>query len=598
MLPLQARLWGPASVIRWAGEKVADQTGDFTRGVSRERVSEELARIAAAPDFARAPVMRRLLEFLVGETLAGRGDGLKAYAVAVDGLGRPEDFDAQSDSYPRVQVGRLRRMLDAFYARDEAGDGVRLHIPAGQYAVFFTADPPPAEPAPPPVAEVADATFAEPAPQPAPPPALADATAKLRLAAALLAITVVAIIASAVYLARRDAAEAPPPLSRPPSLVLDRIAAPPELDAIEVDAEAVLLDGLRRSWLVRVHDAIDPAMPPRPTSPAYRLTGAISNDRPQLLRLKLVRGDAGQLIWTGQVAMPAERDRLREALTPLIAELVQPYGVIATDQRAAPGNRFMPGYRCILEFDRYRRDRTPGVHAKLIECVDRTLALDPGNALALAAKSMLVLDPELYRFAKATAPDAPQRSLTLATRAAAADPYSAFAQLAVARAAQFAATCGMSVRAVRRAIALDPYDPDLAGIAGILLLNCDDPGAEALLRRAFSLDSDPPPNIQTSLIFILLDRGDVAGARRLADALPPPTSAIRPISELTRAVTAARAGDRAQARATWQVLQRIDPQTAADPSSLFQRWMLPERFRVQSLAALATAGIVPGPAPH
>lgn len=603
MLPLQAGLRAGASVLPVAGESVADQTGDFPRGVTRERIGEEVARIAAAPDFARAPVMRRLLEFLVRETLAGRGDGLKAYAVAVDGLGRPHDFDAQADSYPRVQVGRLRRMLDTFYARHEAKDGVRLHIPAGQYAVFFTVDPPPVETAGASAEEhAAGSAPVEPA-SPSPtspsaqaPSALADANAKLRLAAALLAITVIAIIASAVYLARRDASEAPPPLSRPPSLVIDRITAPPEMDAIEVDAEAVLLDGLRRSWLVRVHDAVDLTAPRRPTSAAYRLTGAISSDRPHLLRLKLVRGDAGQLIWTGQVPMPTERERLRETLTPLIAELVQPYGVIATDQRAAPGNRFMPGYRCILEFDRYRRDRTEGVHGKLIECIDRTLALDPGNALALAAKSMLVIDPVLYRFTKVAPSDLPQRSLALATRAAAADPYSAFAQLAVARAAQFAATCGMSTRASRRAIALDPYDPDLAGIAGILLLNCDDPGAEALLRRAFSLDSDPPPNIQTSLIFILLDRGDIAGARRMADALPPPTAAIRPISELTRAVVAARAGDAAQARATWRVLERIDPQTAANPSSLFERWMLPERFRAQSLAALAGAGIVPGPA--
>lgn len=582
---------------------MADQTGDFPRGVTRERISDELARITAAPDFARAPVMRRLLEFLVRETLAGRGDGLKAYAVAVDGLGRPDDFDAQADSYPRVQVGRLRRMLDAFYARDDAKDGVRLHVPAGQYAVFFSLDPAPPEAAETLAGEADGGGAAGGAidlPPAASPPsaaiAAADATAKLRLAAALLAITVVAIIASAIYLARRDAEETPSALSRPPSLLLDRIAAPPEMDAIEVDVEAVLLDGLRRSWLVRVHDAVDPTIPQRPPSPAYRLTGAISNDRPQLLRLKLARGDAGQLIWTGQVAMPTGRDRLREALTPLIAELVQPYGVIATDQRAAPGNRFMPGYRCILEFDRYRRDRTQGVHARLTECIDRTLALDPGNALALAAKSMLVIDPTLYRFTKAAAPDAAQRSLALAIRAAASDPYSAFAQLAVARAAQFAATCGMSTRAGRRAIALDPYDPDLAGIVGILLLNCDDPGAEALLRRAISLDLHPQPNIQTSLIFLLLDRGDVAGARRMADALPPATAAVRSISELTRAVAAARAGDRVQARASWQVLQRIDPQTAADPGSLFQRWMLPQRFRVRSLAALAEVGIVPGPA--
>lgn len=581
---------------------MGDQTSDFPRGVTRERIDEELARIASAPDFARAPVMRRLLEFLVRETLAGRGESLKAYSVAVDGLGRPEDFDAQSDSYPRVQVGRLRRMLDAYYAREGAGDTLRLHIPPGQYAVFFAAEQPP-EPAPAPEAAEPAAVppartdLSMPAPQ-SPRAAMADATAKLRLAAALLALTVAAVIASAIYLARRDAAAAAPALGAAPSLVLGRIAAPPDMDAIEVDADAVLLDGLRRSWLVRVHDVVDRASPPAavPVLPTYRLDGAIIKAPDALLRLKLTRGDSGQLIWTSQIGLPADRSRLRDALTPLIAELTQPYGVIATDQRSAPGDRFAPGYRCILEFDRYRRDRSADGHAKVANCVDRTLAIDPSNALALAAKSFLVIDTQLYRFVPSPAPNLPQRSLSLATRATAADPYSAFAQLALARASQFAATCGLTVRAARRAVTLDPFDPDLAGITGILLLNCNDQGAEPLLRRAIALDSDAPANIQVSLIYILLDRGDIAGARQMIDAMPPPSSSVRSIIEVTRAVVAARAGDGRGAHAAWSTLRRIDPQTAADPNSIFERWMLPTRYRAQSFAALSRFGIIAPPA--
>ena len=584
---------------------------DVPPGVTRSQIDDELARITAAPDFARAPVMRRLLEFLVAETLAGRGDGLKAYSVAVDGLGRSDDFDAQADSYPRVQVGRLRRMLDAFYARHDRSGPLRLHIPPGQYRVFFDpiteaaatpaaapADPPPAVPD---SAAAPPAPLPEPAPTAEPPPeraALADATKKLRIAAALLILTIFALIAGAVYLARRDAAAiADPVLTHAPRLFVAHIQAPPSLDAIEVDTDAILLDALRRSWLVRLHNDEDRATTPRASAgtPTYKLTGTITPGRGVLLRMRLTRADTGELVWTGQTILPADRSDLREALTPLIVELIQPYGVIASDERAASGNRFAAGHRCILEFDRYRRDRTAAGHQQINDCVDKTLAMDPGNTMALAAKSFLVMDRQLYRFGPPDA-DAPARSLTLARRAAAADPYNAFAHLALARSAQFGATCGVLIRSGRRAIALNPYDPDLIGVVGILSLSCGDPDAESRLRRAITLDPESPTNIHTSLILTVLDHGNIAEAQRLTDALPSPPTAHMPFMEMTRAIVAASAGDAPKARAAWARLAAIDPETARNPAAMFERWSLPQHQRKTSLAALARAGIVPAPA--
>ncbi|QLC25708.1 hypothetical protein HFP57_12225 [Parasphingopyxis algicola] len=81
--------------------------------------------------------MRTLLGFLVEKSLAGEGARLKAYAIAVDALGRDPDFDAQLNSYPRVQVGRLRKLLDEFYTENGAGAGLRIRIPKGAYVVDF-----------------------------------------------------------------------------------------------------------------------------------------------------------------------------------------------------------------------------------------------------------------------------------------------------------------------------------------------------------------------------------------------------------------------------------------------------------------------------
>lgn len=100
-------------------------------------IEAELARLFAAPQFARAPVMRRLLTYLTDQTLAGNGERLKAYTIAVDGLGRDPDFDAKQDSYPRVQVGRLRQLLDDVYTAAGPRAGMRIHIPKGAYAVEF-----------------------------------------------------------------------------------------------------------------------------------------------------------------------------------------------------------------------------------------------------------------------------------------------------------------------------------------------------------------------------------------------------------------------------------------------------------------------------
>lgn len=57
-----------------------------------------------------------LLRYLVAEELAGRGDRLKAYAIATEILGRGPDFDPQQDSIVRVEIARLRKALDLYFA--------------------------------------------------------------------------------------------------------------------------------------------------------------------------------------------------------------------------------------------------------------------------------------------------------------------------------------------------------------------------------------------------------------------------------------------------------------------------------------------------
>ena len=106
---------------------------------SPEDIRAYLARLLAAPGFPASTRRRNLLEYLVEQTLAGQGDRLKAYDLAVAVLGRDERFDPQNDPIVRIEVGRLRRDLDAVLCRCRAADPIRITIPKGHYVPAFEA---------------------------------------------------------------------------------------------------------------------------------------------------------------------------------------------------------------------------------------------------------------------------------------------------------------------------------------------------------------------------------------------------------------------------------------------------------------------------
>lgn len=109
-----------------------------------QEIRESLARIFQSRQFSNAERRRRLLEYLVDETLAGRGGSLKEFKIGVDVYGRDgETYDPRIDPVIRVDIGRLRTKLGEYYAAEGRNDAVRIELPKGSYAVLFqTASPP------------------------------------------------------------------------------------------------------------------------------------------------------------------------------------------------------------------------------------------------------------------------------------------------------------------------------------------------------------------------------------------------------------------------------------------------------------------------
>lgn len=94
----------------------------------------QLARIFSSGYFANSPRKQRFLDYIVSETLAGRQHYLKGYVVGVAVFGRPAAFDPVSDPIVRIEAGRLRAKLTAYYQTTGRSDPIHIELPKGTYA--------------------------------------------------------------------------------------------------------------------------------------------------------------------------------------------------------------------------------------------------------------------------------------------------------------------------------------------------------------------------------------------------------------------------------------------------------------------------------
>lgn len=84
----------------------------------QKAIREQLVRILNSGPFHQSQRRQRFLEYLVNETLAGRGERLKGYNVALEVFDRPETFDPTVDPLVRIEAARLREKLREYYGTE------------------------------------------------------------------------------------------------------------------------------------------------------------------------------------------------------------------------------------------------------------------------------------------------------------------------------------------------------------------------------------------------------------------------------------------------------------------------------------------------
>src|SRR4051794_8951532 len=107
-------------------------------------VRDSVAKITTTPLFARSERLSHFLQFVVEETLQGRGDGIKDYVIGVEVYKKDSSYDPRTDSSVRVEAARLRAKLSQYYETEGRNEPVVISVPKGTYVPSFTLAQPPA----------------------------------------------------------------------------------------------------------------------------------------------------------------------------------------------------------------------------------------------------------------------------------------------------------------------------------------------------------------------------------------------------------------------------------------------------------------------
>ena len=580
-----------------------------TREPTPAEIREQLERILGSQSFEQAGRSSKFLRFTADQTLAGFGDRLKGYTIAVEVFGRPADFDAQNDPLVRVEAGRLRRRLAEYYAGEGKGDQLRVDLPRGGYAVVWSYLPT-AEPA----ARVAGAP--DPAGPTAAPSAAPPQRRRRRMRAWVIAALLVALSALVVVQQLRlsvpDGRDLPTLADglarsgKPPIVVapFEDLSAQPELRGLaEALTEETLLS-LNEPELFAVatepgtaaarRAGGSPAVIPVNVPAAYRLDGSVREGVDGVrITARLLATSTGTQLWNAAYDEPNSIRRSsadQERVAQKIAAVAEPYGPIfdAELERVQRLPDDMLSTRdCVLKYYDYRRRLDAAAHESALKCFERTAKMANAQATAWAGLALLLADRHAYGYG--ASPDNGTAALARAREAARTaldiDGENVLANLALAQVQFFSGEDFR--RAGERALALHPNRPQTLAVLGTLYVFAgDEERGLPMVDRSIELTAKPPGWIYATRALADLRAQRFAEAVAAALKIDAPNW---PLGELIVAASAALAGRADLAERARGRLLNLDPRAEDTLPALLQRWRVDPMVRDELERGLAVA---------
>jgi tetratricopeptide (TPR) repeat protein len=530
--------------------------------------------IQRSPAFIASRQLCSFLAYIVDKALAGEGDRIKAYSIATEALGRPDTFDPASDPIVRVEAGRLRRALAAYYEGEGAEAPIRIDIPRGSYVPRFDTH-----------------TAIEGAALPAamPPPGRAETSLWWIAVGAAVLLAMAVLTALLMHPASPQLAasfgEAPPPAIVATRPVAPRIYVYPF--TIPAGPSSVALSGDKfGSEITAAMAAFDEvSIAANPNGDAdYIVKGTLYEGTSGVAAsVMLVYRTTGRVIWSGQFQAPHELADTSKATDLLVRDITtaiaQSYGVVMADRmsRTGPGD---DGFACVLSMFDYWRQMNAANHASVRPCLEDLTRRYPTYGLPFALLAILYSDEARFGFNPQSNPPAVERAMQAAGMAVALAPQSARAHQALAYAYSTAGRFTEALESSRRAQELNPFDTDITADYGRQLVIAGQyaRGAE-FIELAIRNTSAYPDWYDLYLALAAFEAKDPAG---LAKYLARANTESHSLLMVLRLIEAKESGTPLQIAAAQAALQTHFPALAKDPQALLLK-LLPNPVLVQSL---------------
>lgn len=583
-----------------------------TGGLAPEQIRAALGRVAASAAFSASPRMQDFLRYVVEETLAGRGDEIKGYSLALEVFRRGDSFDPANDSVVRVEAARLRRTLATYYEGEGQDDPVVIGIPKGGYVPDFharTNGAAPPEPSPPELLTSAPVVVPDrvlPDLQPA-----GTATPQRATLLVLAFVALATVLAGGVYWFGIGGDTTLPPLNTKDELsrpARPTIAVLPFEATFGTERDILLGRGLAADIsgaLTGFHELIvlyaenSDTLKPEAVGPLdvsrYRLQGTVASQRGDLrVLVQLLDARNSRSLWAQNYERRLNTENLfelqDEITQQVAATIADPYGVIWQSEITQPNRpQSVSAYYCALRAYDYWRELSPELHAKVRACLEDAVKVEPNYAVAWSALSYFYMDE--YRYGYNPRDDSPplERALASANKAVALDPFDARAYQALYTVQFLRGDTKEFQRIGKKALELNRNSLDLVGDYGAkLAMSGLWTEGIPLVRNAVERNPAPPGWLFTPLVYYEYMNGDYSAALTYVDRMNTPDYYR---TYVLQAMIYGQLGDAVKAKAAVQQIQRLKPQFLNDPVADMKHWGLAAEILAQTVDGLRKAGV-------
>lgn len=547
--------------------------------------------------FRRSPVLSKLLRYLIEETANGRADKLKSFVVATEALGRPDSFDAASDSSARVQMVRLRKTLESHYAQHGPLAELCIYLQPGSYSVrlgkLAVAYPMLYRPLSDASVKLGQSALSN-----------ADAAANAELANIsspmparrhnwLFSIGILAGIGLAILAWSTWQKVASSRISTDsPILELQPVdsAETPELIRVSRLVSSTFADNLPRFKISRVRlvDSVAATQIPNSAENVYRLSSRLEDDMDggQKLFVNLIDTHTDTALWSREVALMKGRSP-SATLVPLLAEINGPFGVIASHGSTLYKDSDSGGYPCLLKYFEFAQTREPEIEVRVADCFEKPVKEIRLQATLLAARAFFAIE---RRDASRDFPAASRQAIGFARAAVSADPNDGSANFALARMSYLREDCVSARFYTTRALETNSGSPMITATLAALANVCDYPDAGALLDRAFLAQSPrfAKGRLLLTLAALAQNRPDMISQLEHSDL--PQSRYNRVNYYLAEALIAASQGRRADAARNWIQFSQNIPAGSVTPDEKLRSLVALPKMRAKVIALLDKGG--------